>query len=209
MEVDEEDGLFSSKVELVPQWKIWEGRNRFCCNGRIIFGPDIPACLIAYGLIVVPVSLWLWFIVTDLAQRTTIFVLVACVIAALLPLALLTITGVTDPGMIPRQPPPQLQPGQKQPHAKKVEINGIQHRLKWCNTCNIYRPLGAAHCSICDNCVLRHDHRRQIVVLAGTFTVIYTLWSLSSFVCLTSIGDSAFMFVVSSSSFLFFVISHL
>jgi len=39
-----------------------------------------------------------------------------------------------------------------------IKVNKIPVTIKWCNTCNIYRPPRATHCSTCDNCVFRMDH---------------------------------------------------
>ncbi|KAJ2701409.1 Eukaryotic peptide chain release factor GTP-binding subunit [Coemansia sp. IMI 203386] len=44
------------------------------------------------------------------------------------------------------------------PTTKLVTINNNQVRLKYCETCKIYRPPRASHCRYCDNCVENEDH---------------------------------------------------
>ncbi|KAK9221852.1 hypothetical protein WN944_010282 [Citrus x changshan-huyou] len=87
-------------------------------------------------------------------------------------LLLLLLTSGRDPGIIPRNAhPPEPEgfdgnadvgagqtPQLRLPRIKEVEVNGITVKIKYCDTCMLYRPPRCSHCSICNNCVERFDH---------------------------------------------------
>jgi palmitoyltransferase ZDHHC9/14/18 len=88
-------------------------------------------------------------------------------------LTLLLLTSGRDPGIVPRnthppepeaidmindagngQTPQQL----RLPRTKDVIVNGVIVKVKYCDTCMLYRPPRCSHCSICNNCVEHFDH---------------------------------------------------
>lgn len=88
---------------------------------------------------------------------------------------LLFLTSARDPGIIPRNlHPPEEEfrydpsvsidvggrqtPSLQFPRTKEVMVNGYTVRVKYCDTCMLYRPPRCSHCSICNNCVERFDH---------------------------------------------------
>lgn len=90
-------------------------------------------------------------------------------------LVLLFLTSARDPGIVPRNshPPEEVfrndssvsveaggrqTPSLQFPRTKEVMVNGIPVRVKYCDTCMLYRPPRCSHCSICNNCVERFDH---------------------------------------------------
>ncbi|XP_011004340.1 PREDICTED: probable protein S-acyltransferase 7 isoform X2 [Populus euphratica] len=85
---------------------------------------------------------------------------------------LLFLTSARDPGIIPRNlHPPEDEgssisadwpgsqvSGPSLPPTKDVTVNGMVVKVKYCQTCMLYRSPRCSHCSICNNCVERFDH---------------------------------------------------
>eukprot|EP01103_Thecamoeba_quadrilineata_P011158 TRINITY_DN2603_c0_g1_i1.p1 TRINITY_DN2603_c0_g1~~TRINITY_DN2603_c0_g1_i1.p1 ORF type:complete len:325 (-),score=28.81 TRINITY_DN2603_c0_g1_i1:52-1026(-) len=91
-------------------------------------------------------------------------------------LATLFLAGYSDPGIIPRDYKKRDNPkptnneqergtyqSQNQKPAKYVKIKSIPFYLKYCKTCEIYRPPRASHCPVCNNCVEKFDHHCSVI----------------------------------------------
>ncbi|CAN8254879.1 unnamed protein product [Cochlearia groenlandica] len=162
--------------ELIRTYKRWKGNNVFFCGGRLIFGPDARSILITIFLITTPVIIFCVFVgqkfIDDFPQHRGVSVLAIAVGLNLLDLIFLLLTSGRDPGIIPRNlyPPepesnegsvePRLAhtPQSRLPRTKDMIVNGITVKIKYCDTCMLYRPPRASHCSICNNCVEKFDH---------------------------------------------------
>ncbi|KAI9264291.1 DHHC palmitoyltransferase-domain-containing protein [Phascolomyces articulosus] len=115
-------------------------------------------------LFIVFVCPWLW-----LHIHPAIPILFAYLFV--LALASMLKTSWTDPGILPRNLDiPPLSPNndttsddmgvpyESIPPPKDVLIKGEMIRLKYCDTCRLYRPPRASHCRQCNNCVENEDH---------------------------------------------------
>ncbi|XP_010433788.1 PREDICTED: protein S-acyltransferase 8-like isoform X2 [Camelina sativa] len=159
-------------------FEAWKGSNKFILGGRLIFGPDarsLPATLL---LIIVPVALFCVFVARHLRHEFSSYnagyaILVVAILFTIYVLILLSFTSARDPGIVPRNlHPPEEElryettisadgrqtPSVQIPRTKEVMVNGVSVRVKYCDTCMLYRPPRCSHCSICNNCVEHFDH---------------------------------------------------
>ncbi|KAK9748742.1 hypothetical protein RND81_02G077200 [Saponaria officinalis] len=157
-------------------YQVWKGSNKFCFGGRLILGPDAKSLLVTLALITVPVVIFCIFVAWHLrhahqfaSYNAGYAILVMAIIFTIFVLALLLLTSTRDPGIVPRNShPPEEEfrfesggrqtPGLQFPRTKDVMVNGFPVRVKYCDTCMLYRPPRCSHCSICNNCVDRFDH---------------------------------------------------
>ncbi|CAH9115776.1 unnamed protein product [Cuscuta europaea] len=157
-------------------YQTWKGSNRFFLQGRFIFGPDARSLALTVFLIVAPVAVFCVFVARKLSDDFPndwgISIMVVAVVFTFYVLVLLLLTSGRDPGIVPRNAhPPEPKdfdgnaaevggqtPQLRLPRIKEVEVNGITVKVKYCDTCMLYRPPRCSHCSICNNCVERFDH---------------------------------------------------
>ncbi|URD83036.1 DHHC palmitoyltransferase [Musa troglodytarum] len=157
-------------------FEAWKGSNIFYLQGRFIFGPDVRSLFLTIFLIVAPVSIFCMFVARKLMDEFSstlgIPVMVIAVLFTLYDLTLLLVTSGRDPGIVPRNAhPPEPEffednnevggartPQLRLPRTKDVNVNGMTVKVKYCDTCMLYRPPRCSHCSICNNCVERFDH---------------------------------------------------
>ncbi|GAV82803.1 zf-DHHC domain-containing protein [Cephalotus follicularis] len=160
-------------------YQVWKGNNKFICGGRLIFGPDGASLFLTGLLIGCPAIAFCIKMLRNINEDDPFFVysiLVGGFILTLLDFAFLFLTSSRDPGIIPRNSqPPELDESldmtspsmewvsskisnMKIPRTKDVTVNGHTVKVKFCDTCLLYRPPRASHCSICNNCVQKFDH---------------------------------------------------
>ncbi|KAI3782706.1 hypothetical protein L2E82_12760 [Cichorium intybus] len=176
-EIDSPNSLPPPKTKRLYQ--VWKGRNKFCCGGRLVFGADAGSVILSSFLIGLPAITFCIKLFLNIKNDRTTFGLVELsmgIILTLLDLLFLFMTSASNPGIVRRNKrPPDFEESfdmrsqslnwlngsvmsMRLPRIKDMLVNGHTIKVKYCDTCMLYRPPRASHCSVCNNCVQRFDH---------------------------------------------------
>lgn len=169
--VPERPGLSSNKVVLRDREKSfhsgmkatylyehWPANNRFLLKGRLMMGPRSDFCQYAFTWISI-LSVSITFFVTSvefLWVEIDPFMPIMILYLFLSTIFFLVFTTFSDPGIIPKKKVFELIGSAPAHYCQKPEPDSItrnpnqenikKRRKKFCETCEIYRPLRASHC---------------------------------------------------------------
>ncbi|KAE8699057.1 ruBisCO large subunit-binding protein subunit alpha [Hibiscus syriacus] len=139
-------------------YQVWPGKNVFFFHGRLVCGPDPRGLLLTSISILVSTWIFTIYIANDLQNTSPTVVITICFLLTLMVIINLILVTAIDPGIIPRSNEQQSSVEDIGSSSKKVSVNGVQQKLKYCRICRIFRPPRSCHCALCDNCVEKFDH---------------------------------------------------
>lgn len=115
-------------------WQAWPGRHQFCCDGRVMVGPDFGVTGFA-AMLTTSASVAFWVCV---CTRLPGYVLVVGCALFVLTMGFMAATATTDPGIVPAvRGLEQAQVDACSRAQRTVEVNGVVVQLKWCAMCHL------------------------------------------------------------------------
>jgi len=162
---------------------------------------DNSAYYVAFGLILIPGVLFLVFVSPILWQKVSSFLVLGFLYVFVGDLVYLWLCHNIDPGIIPKKkganlvtkdPEVEQKNENKETYKdKEIYVNGIKTKVRWCQTCNIWRPPRASHCHDCNQCVENFDHHCPWVancVAKRNYRIFLIFLFMTTLLCLYTFG---------------------
>ena len=122
-------------------------------------GPSPGGLLGTCALVLIPSIVFNALVVPDVASKYSLAFTIVGAAWPLWCLGNLVAAGTTDPGIVRREPyRPPTEGRARARYREEVLPNGRSVTVKWNDTCNIYQPPRAHHCSVNDDCIDKFDH---------------------------------------------------
>ncbi|KAL5529138.1 hypothetical protein ACEPAG_5112 [Sanghuangporus baumii] len=154
----------------IRKYQLHPSSNTFFLKGKLLTGGDsvwpfVCSLVLVFGLTSVwsgVTAVWWW-------KNESPAVAIIGAYMCLITIANMMGTAFSDPGILPRNldpdpPYPQnasSEEAARAPLPRDLKVRSGVVRVKYCQTCRIYRPPRSSHCRMCDNCVDGCDHHCQ------------------------------------------------
>ncbi|KAL5017014.1 hypothetical protein ScPMuIL_006603 [Solemya velum] len=126
---------------------------------RCEFSTKIIPATCAWSILLGTTGLFFAFVIPYLMNAYTMGIPIYQGIITIFVVANFGLATFMDPGVYPRAHEDEIKDDDfRAPLYKNVEIKGITVKMKWCTTCQFYRPPRCSHCSVCNNCIETFDH---------------------------------------------------
>lgn len=143
----------------------WPGKNGFWCDKRYLKGADWHKTIITGLFTITSGAFAIAFPGKGLYDSEVCVPVILMSVLLIATLGFLFVATTTDPGYIPKQVFPfanknilALNEHLFRPKPFTYTYKNTVIKLKFCQTCLIYRPPRCSHCSVCNLCVEGFDH---------------------------------------------------
>lgn len=156
------------------------GNMRILFGGRLVMGSTNAWFSLTMLFITSMLGYFIYFILNDYIRHISFWLFLINVILLAFAVCMACTVAWSDPGILPRKVNPRetlrcvgatdyamedtisrLVFHEQNPDflfGKEVIAEGRTIFLKYCGTCELFRPPRSSHCGFCDNCVLEFDH---------------------------------------------------
>ncbi|PAA53144.1 hypothetical protein BOX15_Mlig014833g3 [Macrostomum lignano] len=129
------------------------------CNRCKKCSTKVVPAIIAWSVLIVFTGLYFYFVSPYLAETLSAAVPAVHALIVFFVVANFTRATFLDPGLYPRATAEEAREDEIRGLLfKPVTVRGCQSKIKWCSTCQFYRPPRCSHCSACDQCIDTFDH---------------------------------------------------